>query len=221
MVRHDLHIQYLVAIVGLLFQNEFSQTGGNLPSQYGAPILGAKDHMILTTVHNRMTRVIFLGRLFYFHYLTLSLAKHAHSIIRRVSLSSASRAAQVRETTARPWRRALMTPGPRPYNPGLKPWVIRAFSISGAGLAILGTLEGCDVASPAMPVATAGHIGEKPSPAQALQMLREGNERFYSGKATYLHADAARLALAGSEDQGKTMLARRWRPVRTRGCRLK
>jgi carbonic anhydrase len=34
-------------------------------------------------------------------------------------------------------------------------------------------------------------------------MLKSGNERFYSGKATHPQADAARLALAGREDQGK------------------
>ncbi len=45
--------------------------------------------------------------------------------------------------------------------------------------------------------------GEKPSPDEVLAMLKEGNERFYTGNATYPHADAARLALAGSEDQGK------------------
>lgn len=34
-------------------------------------------------------------------------------------------------------------------------------------------------------------------------MLKEGNRRFYSGKAAYPHTGASRLALAGSEDQGK------------------
>jgi carbonic anhydrase len=33
-------------------------------------------------------------------------------------------------------------------------------------------------------------------------MLKAGNERFSSGKATYPHQDSARLALAGKEDQG-------------------
>jgi carbonic anhydrase len=33
-------------------------------------------------------------------------------------------------------------------------------------------------------------------------MLQTGNERFYTGKATYPHADVARLALAGTENQG-------------------
>lgn len=44
---------------------------------------------------------------------------------------------------------------------------------------------------------------KKPSPDEVLKMLREGNERFYSGKATYPHTTAARLALAGVENQGK------------------
>ncbi len=42
----------------------------------------------------------------------------------------------------------------------------------------------------------------KPSPDEAIAMLKAGNERFISGKATRPHADAARLALAGKEDQG-------------------
>ena len=44
--------------------------------------------------------------------------------------------------------------------------------------------------------------GEKPSPDEVLQMLKDGNERFYTGNATYPHADAARLKQAGTEDQG-------------------
>lgn len=43
----------------------------------------------------------------------------------------------------------------------------------------------------------------KPSPAEALEMLKAGNERFYSGRAMHPHADDSRLALAGMEDQGK------------------
>jgi carbonic anhydrase len=44
---------------------------------------------------------------------------------------------------------------------------------------------------------------QKPNPDEVIQMLKSGNERFYSGKATHPQADAARLALAGREDQGK------------------
>jgi len=44
---------------------------------------------------------------------------------------------------------------------------------------------------------------DKPSPDQVLAMLKEGNKRFYNGKSTYPHMNAARLALAGSQDQGK------------------
>lgn len=44
---------------------------------------------------------------------------------------------------------------------------------------------------------------DKPSPAKALEMLKAGNERFYSGNALYPHTDDSRLALAGMEDQGK------------------
>ena len=43
---------------------------------------------------------------------------------------------------------------------------------------------------------------KKPSPDTVLQMLKKGNRRFYSGKATYPHLNAARLAQAGKEDQG-------------------
>ena len=43
---------------------------------------------------------------------------------------------------------------------------------------------------------------KKPGPDAVLKMLKEGNRRFYSGKATYPHLSAARLALAGKEDQG-------------------
>lgn len=43
----------------------------------------------------------------------------------------------------------------------------------------------------------------KPSPDEVLTMLKNGNERFYTGKATYPHTDAGRLKLAGKENQGK------------------
>jgi carbonic anhydrase len=44
---------------------------------------------------------------------------------------------------------------------------------------------------------------QKPNPDAVLQMLKSGNERFFTGKATHPQTDAARLALAGREDQGK------------------
>ena len=43
---------------------------------------------------------------------------------------------------------------------------------------------------------------KKPDPEEVLTMLKEGNVRFYTGNATYPHVDAARLELAGKEDQG-------------------
>ena len=43
----------------------------------------------------------------------------------------------------------------------------------------------------------------KPSPDAVLQMLKDGNERFSSGKPTYPHTNTARLEQAGKEDQGK------------------
>jgi carbonic anhydrase len=42
----------------------------------------------------------------------------------------------------------------------------------------------------------------KPGPDEAISMLKAGNERFVTGKVIMPHTDAARLALAGREDQG-------------------
>ncbi|WPD21617.1 MAG: carbonic anhydrase [Candidatus Electrothrix scaldis] len=53
-------------------------------------------------------------------------------------------------------------------------------------------------AAPAMASSTA----KKPSPDEAIKMLKEGNERFVSGKSNHPHTDAARLIQAGKEDQG-------------------
>ncbi|MCB2181017.1 MAG: carbonic anhydrase [Desulfobulbaceae bacterium] len=54
----------------------------------------------------------------------------------------------------------------------------------------------------ATPVLASGSKAHKPSPDAAIQMLQEGNQRFVSGKSTQPHTNAARLALAGKEDQG-------------------
>lgn len=43
---------------------------------------------------------------------------------------------------------------------------------------------------------------QKPTPDQALQMLKDGNARFVAGTAKHPHADAARRALADTSDQG-------------------
>lgn len=43
---------------------------------------------------------------------------------------------------------------------------------------------------------------QKPGPDEVLKILQSGNKRFYSGKASHPQADAARLALAGRENQG-------------------
>ncbi len=42
----------------------------------------------------------------------------------------------------------------------------------------------------------------KPTPDAVLKMLKDGNGRFVAGESTFPHQDAARLAKAGSEDQG-------------------
>ena len=43
---------------------------------------------------------------------------------------------------------------------------------------------------------------QKPSPGKALQMLKDGNDRFASGKSEYPHLDKDRLIQAGKENQG-------------------
>ena len=42
----------------------------------------------------------------------------------------------------------------------------------------------------------------KPGPDEAIAILKAGNERYFSGNAARPHADAARIALSGKEDQG-------------------
>ncbi len=54
---------------------------------------------------------------------------------------------------------------------------------------------------------TASSDKPKPSPDEALTMLKEGNKRFVEGKATQPHTDAARIALAGKENQGNYAFA--------------
>lgn len=43
---------------------------------------------------------------------------------------------------------------------------------------------------------------EKPSPDEVIQMLKDGNQRFVAGESKHPHTDAARLKMAGSENQG-------------------
>lgn len=47
-----------------------------------------------------------------------------------------------------------------------------------------------------------GEKAKKPSPDAAIQMLKDGNQRFVSGKSIHPRADVARLIQAGSENQG-------------------
>ena len=55
-------------------------------------------------------------------------------------------------------------------------------------------------------IAFAGCSGDpkeqKPSPDKALQMLKDGNDRFTRGESQHPHLDKARLIQAGKEDQG-------------------
>ncbi len=48
----------------------------------------------------------------------------------------------------------------------------------------------------------AKEAAKKPAPDKCIELLKQGNERFASGKAARPHADAARLKQAGSENQG-------------------
>ncbi len=50
-----------------------------------------------------------------------------------------------------------------------------------------------------------GNVGtkaKKPTPDEVIKMLQEGNTRFASGNAISPHTDAARLTMAGTENQG-------------------
>ena len=60
----------------------------------------------------------------------------------------------------------------------------------------------CLLALTCGPVLASSSKAHKPSPDKAISMLKAGNERFVSGKATYPHLDSARLIQAGKEDQG-------------------
>ena len=45
-------------------------------------------------------------------------------------------------------------------------------------------------------------FAHKPSPNEAIEMLKVGNKRFVEGMSEYPHTDSARLTQAGKEDQG-------------------
>jgi len=61
---------------------------------------------------------------------------------------------------------------------------------------------GCLLALACGSALASGSETSKPGPDEAIAILKAGNERFFGGKATRPHADAARIALAGKEDQG-------------------
>jgi carbonic anhydrase len=63
-------------------------------------------------------------------------------------------------------------------------------------------ITGCLLAFVSGSALASGSKAAKPSPDKAIEMLKAGNERFVSGKAIRPNADAARLALAGKENQG-------------------
>ncbi len=47
-----------------------------------------------------------------------------------------------------------------------------------------------------------GAAAKKPSPDEAIAMLKDGNKRFVEGTSKHPHTDAARLAQCGKENQG-------------------
>ncbi|WLE98777.1 MAG: carbonic anhydrase [Candidatus Electrothrix communis] len=63
-------------------------------------------------------------------------------------------------------------------------------------------ISACCVLALAAAPAMAESKVKKPSPDEAIRMLKEGNARFVSGKSNHPHTDAARLIQAGKENQG-------------------
>lgn len=51
-------------------------------------------------------------------------------------------------------------------------------------------------------MASGPSTAQKPTPDQAIEMLKKGNERFVAGKSLHPHTDFARLKQAATEDQG-------------------
>lgn len=61
---------------------------------------------------------------------------------------------------------------------------------------------GCCLAGLLQGPALAESTAKKPSPDQAIALLKEGNKRFAEGKSLRPHQDAARIAQAAKENQG-------------------
>ena len=70
---------------------------------------------------------------------------------------------------------------------------LRAAVVTGCLLLMTAAPALCESKAPA---------ATKPSPDATIAMLKEGNARFVAGKSTHPHADTARLAQAGTENQG-------------------
>lgn len=70
-----------------------------------------------------------------------------------------------------------------------------------ASAALIFMASGCATSgnNAAGPIANAG---EKPSPAEVVEILQEGNERFFTGKSLHANTSSERLIQAGSENQG-------------------
>jgi carbonic anhydrase len=63
-------------------------------------------------------------------------------------------------------------------------------------------ISACCVLALAAAPAMAESKAKKPSPDEAIKMLKDGNARFVSGKSEHPHTDVARLIQAGKENQG-------------------
>ncbi len=68
-------------------------------------------------------------------------------------------------------------------------------------VAALITLTLC-LSSLSLGTAFASSKAQKPSPDEAIVLLKEGNARFVAGQSIHPRMDAARLAQAGKENQG-------------------
>jgi len=60
----------------------------------------------------------------------------------------------------------------------------------------------CFLAFSAFSVNASETTAHKPGPDEVIKMMKEGNQRFVSGKAAQPHCDSARLIQAGRENQG-------------------
>ena len=58
MIRHDLHIDDVVPVQPLLFDDQLLEPGVYLIPKDRSPVLGAEDDMVLTTVDDAVCGVV-------------------------------------------------------------------------------------------------------------------------------------------------------------------